>query len=589
VIIPDTLGGNTVVVLSGFNSSQLTAITIPTSVTTITDYAFYNNKLSTVTIPGSVTTIRSAAFSFNQLNTVVIIEDNITAYDSGIFQANPIQTFVHGTDIYTSSDSVTEECFVFDGTSTITDFLFADLSTIRSQNNACLNTNITIPTSIGGNSVTAIGSSAFFGNTLTSVTIPDSISTIGSSAFSGNKLTTVTIPDSVINIGDDAFSHNSIFEITIPDSVTTLGTDVFMKQVQQGGASFMDAYMGAFNSQICNDHLASIIYINVYASLDRVTALDLEDAVITEAEMGGDFNSDGDQSDIWNGQLINPARVTASYKDQSGNTIAPNTTFTGTGLSNYLAVDNPTNNLSLYYRAGGSFTVPTAPSIPGYSVVTTPNNISSLAAGNNIVEYVYKADSSGSGEHANTASLLTPSSTVTPFSLRPVTLTTPVGTNITSSSTVPESSLATQDGANQYPLGLVNFQMTTNQTNNQIVLTFETNLLPSQVTPRKFNPNTNTYNNLPTSANATVTETTIDGKHHLVLTYTLIDNGELDLDPTTGIVRDPVGLAVANSVYDELARTGNNTKNLVLLAGAIITTSLALAGGLVVRRKLVRR
>ncbi|MCA9301494.1 fibronectin type III domain-containing protein [Candidatus Saccharibacteria bacterium] len=189
----------------------------------------------------------------------------------------------------------------------------------------------------------------------------------------------------------------------------------------------------------------------------------------------------------------------------------------------------------------------------------------------------------------NTANLATPTSSISAFSLRPVTLTTPVGTNITSSSTVPESSLATQDSANQYPLGLVNFQMTTNQTNNQIVLTFETNLLPSQVTPRKFNPNTNTYNNLPTSAGATVTETTIDGKHHLVLTYTLIDNGELDLDPTTGIVRDPVGLAVANSVYDELARTGNNTKNLVLLAGAIITTSLALAGGLVIRRKLVRK
>ncbi|MCA9313624.1 hypothetical protein KDA08_04925, partial [Candidatus Saccharibacteria bacterium] len=172
--------------------------------------------------------------------------------------------------------------------------------------------------------------------------------------------------------------------------------------------------------------------------------------------------------------------------------------------------------------------------------------------------------------NTNTVGLVTPTSSISAFSLRPVTLTTPTGTNITSSSTVPESSLATQDSTNQYPLGLVNFQMTTNQTNNQIVLTFETNLLPSQVTPRKFNPNTNSYSNLPGSAGATVTETTINGKHHLVLTYTLIDNGELDLDPTAGVVRDPVGLAVSNATYDELARTGEGYVKIIAIASSSI-------------------
>ena len=174
---------------------------------------------------------------------------------------------------------------------------------------------------------------------------------------------------------------------------------------------------------------------------------------------------------------------------------------------------------------------------------------------------------------SNTAQLTTPTSPLSTFSLKPVSLTTPTGTTINSSSTVPESSLVTQDNNNQYPLGLVNFSFTTNQSSNQVVLNFITDLTPNQVTPRKYNSNTNTYNNLPTSANPTITETTIDNKHALTLTYTLIDNGELDLDPTTGIVKDPVGLAVSNQTYDQLANTGTN--NTLPIATAISMVTIA--------------
>ena len=179
---------------------------------------------------------------------------------------------------------------------------------------------------------------------------------------------------------------------------------------------------------------------------------------------------------------------------------------------------------------------------------------------------------------SNTANLTTPTSPISAFSLRPVSISTPTGTNISSSSTVPESSLVTQDSSNQYPLGLVNFSFTTNQSSNQVVLTFITDLTPNQVTPKKYNPSTNTYTNLPSSANAVVSETTIDNQHALVLTYTLIDNGELDLDPTAGTISDPVGLAVSNSTYDQLASTGdNNTIIYLSLASSLIVIASWLA------------
>ena len=114
-------------------------------------------------------------------------------------------------------------------------------------------TKLTIPSKIGGKSVTSIGDGAFkYCRTLTSITIPNSVTSIsdwafyecthltsitipnsvvsiGKNAFNGcTKLTGVTIPNSVTSIGDYAFSYcESIKSITIPKSVKSIGTDVF--------------------------------------------------------------------------------------------------------------------------------------------------------------------------------------------------------------------------------------------------------------------------------------------------------------------------------------------------------------------------
>jgi tRNA G37 N-methylase TrmD len=564
-----------------FSGNQLTSVTIPNSVTSIGNYAFRENQLTSVTIPNSVTSIGEGVFYENQL-TSVTIEGNITTAGGNEFSGNPIQTFTYGLDTHTTSAPITEDCFAFDGSNTITGLKRADIATIRDHSNACLNPNVNIPSTIGGNSVTSIGDEAFAGNQLTSVIIPNSVTSIGEVAFGYNQITEVTIPDAVTTIGETAFYANQITEVTIPDAVTSLSSSAFWFQTKPGGTSFMDLEMNWGDPQVAQAYLDSAIYTNIYASPSQVTALGLADLTMTEADLfGEDLNADGDQTDIISGQLINPSRVTANYKDTHGNTIAPSTTATGTGLSSYLAVDNPTNNLSLYYKAGNSYTVPLAPSITGYTIQTSPSNIASLTAGNNSIDYIYTANSNNNNNEegnnsSNTVDLTTPTSPISAFSLRPVSISTPTGTNITSSSTVPESSLVTQDNNNQYPLGLVNFSFTTNQSSNQVVLNFITDLKPNQVTPRKYNSNTNTYNNLPTSANPTITETTIDNKHALTLTYTLIDNGELDLDPTTGTIKDPVGLAVSNQTYDQLANTGSNNQPIALIALAMIT----LAGGI---------
>jgi len=66
---------------------------------------------------------------------------------------------------------------------------------------------VTIPSQIGGKTVTSIGDMAFNDCTgLTSIIIPDSVTSIGSSAFVFCiKLASITIPNSVITIKDNVF------------------------------------------------------------------------------------------------------------------------------------------------------------------------------------------------------------------------------------------------------------------------------------------------------------------------------------------------------------------------------------------------
>jgi hypothetical protein len=89
--------------------------------------------------------------------------------------------------------------------------------------------DIVIASTYNGYPVTSIGSSAFNGTGLTSVTIPDSVTSIGDSAFRNcTSLTNVIIGNSVTNIGYGAFAGcTSLTRMTIPASVINIGSSAF--------------------------------------------------------------------------------------------------------------------------------------------------------------------------------------------------------------------------------------------------------------------------------------------------------------------------------------------------------------------------
>ena len=181
--------------------NRRTSFTIPDSVTSIGDHAFWGcHNLTSVTIPNSVTNIGNDAFSCCNSLTSVTIPDSVTSIEGNTFYDCSSLTSVM------IPNSVTK----------IANSAFSGCSSL---------TSVKIP-----ESVTSIANSAFSGcGSLTSVTIPDSITSIGDAAFYNcSSLTSVMIPNSVTSIGHHAFFEcSSLSSVMIPDSVTSIGIYAF--------------------------------------------------------------------------------------------------------------------------------------------------------------------------------------------------------------------------------------------------------------------------------------------------------------------------------------------------------------------------
>ena len=184
----------------------LTSITIPKSVTSIKDLAFYGcYKLVEVYNQSSLSLTGGSDYGY------------VGYYAKAIY-----------TSDYTSKISITEDGYV----------LYTDGNGVTLLRYDGPDKALTLPTSVTSigdrafynradltfvqipNGVTSIGRDAFYGCTgLTSLTLPDSLASIGYSAFYGcTGLTSVTIPGGARSIGDHAF-----YECTALTSVTIGG------------------------------------------------------------------------------------------------------------------------------------------------------------------------------------------------------------------------------------------------------------------------------------------------------------------------------------------------------------------------------
>jgi hypothetical protein len=86
---------------------------------------------------------------------------------------------------------------------------------------------LTIPETIDGLPVTAIGKFVFDDMGLTKLTLPEGLESIGFFAFSGNKLKTVIIPHTVTIIDGGAFANNQLESVVLSDNLIEISSIAF--------------------------------------------------------------------------------------------------------------------------------------------------------------------------------------------------------------------------------------------------------------------------------------------------------------------------------------------------------------------------
>ena len=212
---------------------MLTSVTIPTSVTSIDDWAFYYSSLRAVCFHGNAPSVGSQVF---RNDVTVYCLPGATGWDP-TFDDRP-------TGLWNSEVPCTYEV----ANSTITITLYTGSGGI-----------VTIPSTINGLPVTSIGDHAFSDCTsLASVTIPSGVTNIGTWAFVGcTSLASVTIPNGVTSIEGGAFSGcTSLTSVTIPNSVTTLNEGSYsMWQYTFGRCTNLTSVNFQGNAPILDSHV----------------------------------------------------------------------------------------------------------------------------------------------------------------------------------------------------------------------------------------------------------------------------------------------------------------------------------------------
>ena len=235
VVIPSGIrsGGTylpvTVIGYGAFNWMDIESITIPETVTSIREIAFYNcTALTTVTFTGTsqLETIGVQAFNGSGL-TDIEIPASVTSIGNSAF-ANckdltdvafeaPSTLETIGSSVFNNSGLT--EIEIPASVISIGDYAFANCKDLEEV------------TFTGTSQLETIGNQAFNNSGLTEIVIPASVTSIGISAFNGcEDLTDVTFeaPSTLETIGSSAFlGCTGVTAIEIPATVTEIGTGAF--------------------------------------------------------------------------------------------------------------------------------------------------------------------------------------------------------------------------------------------------------------------------------------------------------------------------------------------------------------------------
>lgn len=284
LVIPETVyyGGKAYTVtavtnFAFFRCDLITSISIPRTVQTIGDWAFFSTKATSLTFAsGSVlSVIGQQAFDLVPI-TSVSIPNTVTTIGGHAFSRTQVVTGNIPTGIQNLGEGVFSSCQSLsnvslpNGLKELPDYTFSGCKSL---------TKITLPSSL-----TRIGKYAFNYTGLTSISLPNGLTTIDANGFTNAPLTSITIPESVTTIGNGAFNGTSLTTVTIPSAVTSIGSNVFSGLRTLKSAKILNPILGADQFLGCSNlkevtigsRVETIVKTDVgwpfkYCSLEKVT------------------------------------------------------------------------------------------------------------------------------------------------------------------------------------------------------------------------------------------------------------------------------------------------------------------------------
>jgi len=207
-----------------YNCSSLTSASLPNNLQEIGDYAFYAcGQLTNFNIPNSVTSIGEGAFSSCYLLTSISLPNNLNTIEAKTFEnCHQLTNVVLPDSVIALGSYAFKNCYNLASVN-----LSSNLQAICSSAfESCQQLkSIDMP-----DGVTAIGSSAFkYCYNLSSVELSKDLVSIGETAFGGcGALTKIDIPDSVTSIDKKAFENcYNLATIIIPTSVQNIANNAF--------------------------------------------------------------------------------------------------------------------------------------------------------------------------------------------------------------------------------------------------------------------------------------------------------------------------------------------------------------------------
>ncbi len=194
LVIPSTYMGKPVTTIAErglayvYSEPQYDTVTLPDSITTIEDNAFYCNSIKALHIGKGLKNLTTHSLDDMWLETITVDEENpnFKAIDNVLYSKDG------KTLVKYSAEKIDSEFIVPAGVEHIAPYAFR----------SCKN--------------------------LTSIILPEGLKTIEMGAFCwSDSLATLNIPEGVTTIGDSVFGYTALTEVIFPDSVTRIGNNTF--------------------------------------------------------------------------------------------------------------------------------------------------------------------------------------------------------------------------------------------------------------------------------------------------------------------------------------------------------------------------